>query len=597
MSDTNGLMDDKEVQSKDGWKDYESMMGGLKKENRGEFTERAVTHILNKHRIYTVRDDERPEMWLYLNGIFEPMAKTFIAEACRKMWGKCFSNHMKNDVIAKIQSDTYIAADVFFKETPGDIIPVQNGILNLKTRELMPFSPDMRFFTKLPITYDKDAKCPAIKQHFRDVLTAESDVNTMFEWFGFHLLREYKYEKAVIMLGSGRNGKGKTLELIKRFVGFENTASVPLQRLDTDPFSKGELHKKLSNIGGDLDKTALKCTGTFKMITGRDTIGAQRKYLTTVNFTNYAKCSFSCNSLPQSYDETRGFMSRWLWFDFPYTFVRKEEFDTMSDTDKTERKIKCGDPAIVDKITTPGEMSGLLNMALDGLDTITKNRGFSNSETDGAIKTKWLAKSNSFNAFCMEHLEEGTDTFVSKPELMARYQAFCSSMRVPRCSEKGIKRVLVESFGSWDTQLMVGDSKGVRVWNGLKFKENSPIPPTQATHPTHGISTFTGIDLNRPKVGKPCVPCVGCVGGKTTEPTPSIVKTPKTFEIPVVGFSETLAKKSIKKALNDEGNPASKIADIIKKVPFKTDKTEELIGLMLRDGELHEVTPGMIRLV
>ena len=65
-------------------------------------------------------------------------------------------------------------------------------------------------------------------------------------------------------LGSGRNGKGKTLELMKHFIGVENCAEINLESMEKDIYSIGELFKKNANLCGDLSKTALKHTGEFK---------------------------------------------------------------------------------------------------------------------------------------------------------------------------------------------------------------------------------------------------------------------------------------------------------------------------------------------
>ena len=105
-----------------------------------------------------------------------------------------------------------------------------------------------------------------------------------------------------MFLGDGRNGKSKTLELLKRFVGEENCVEVPLDELEKDLFAIGELFKKLTNLAADLSKSALKNTGRFKKLTGRDLVTAARKFLPRIKFVNYAKMLFACNELPFTYD-------------------------------------------------------------------------------------------------------------------------------------------------------------------------------------------------------------------------------------------------------------------------------------------------------
>ena len=120
--------------------------------------------------------------------------------------------------------------------------------------------------------------------------------------------------------GSGRNGKGKTVELMKRFIGAQNCANITLQSLEKDNFSMGELFNKMANLGADISSSALKETGKFKNLTGHDLVSAQRKFLTQVHFVNYAKMIFCANELPQTSDITIAFFNRWIIIDFPYTF-------------------------------------------------------------------------------------------------------------------------------------------------------------------------------------------------------------------------------------------------------------------------------------
>jgi len=116
----------------------------------------------------------------------------------------------------------------------------------------------------------------------------------MLEIFGFLLLKEYKIEKAFMFVGYGRNGKSKTVELMKRFIGAENCSSLPLRSLIEESFSLSELFGRMANLAADLSKTDLKETGMIKSLIGRDTIQAHRKYLRDLNFVNYAKNGFCC---------------------------------------------------------------------------------------------------------------------------------------------------------------------------------------------------------------------------------------------------------------------------------------------------------------
>ena len=77
-------------------------------------TEQLAKDIQKKYIIYTTRDDERSECWIYEEGIFKPEGKTYIKEYCRKELQELYEPLIVNKVIAKVEADTYIEQDDFF---------------------------------------------------------------------------------------------------------------------------------------------------------------------------------------------------------------------------------------------------------------------------------------------------------------------------------------------------------------------------------------------------------------------------------------------------------------------------------------------------
>jgi len=419
--------------------------------------------IKNKH-IYTTRSDEKPEMWIYCDGIYIPEGKTYVKEVCRVILGDFYTTHLVNLVIGKIETDTYVNFNDFFKVQNINEIAINNGILDLTTREVTPFNPEKIFFNKVPVDYNKDAVCPSIEQHFKTVLKHEDDLSVVWEIFGFCLKKEYFIEKAIMFVGDGRNGKGKSVELLKLFLGSENCANVPLQQLESDNFAAVELFHKMANISADLDSKALKRTGYFKSLTGRDMISAPRKFLPRVHFVNFAKMIFCANELPRTYDTTPAFWHRWILLEFPFTFVTQAEID--QNNDGTMLKIK--NPDIMTTLTTPQELSGLKNKALDGLERMVKNHSFSYSKNTEEVKTLWIRKSDSFSAFLMDMIIEDYDSKISKKEMRRQYSAYCKRHKLKTVSDKSI-RASLSDLGVVD-DIFREDYNNISYWDGIKFK-------------------------------------------------------------------------------------------------------------------------------
>jgi len=371
-----------------------------------------------------------------------------------------------NNVLDKIKTDTYIEQSEFFNQNNLSEICLENGILNIFTRELSIFNPRKIFFNKLPLRFDPSAKCPKIEEHFKTILRDEEDSKIMFELFGYTLLKENKLEKSFMFVGNGRNGKSKTLELIKKFVGIENCSALNLNSMTSESFSLSELFGKLVNLAGDLSYNDLKDTGTLKQLIGRDEIQAKRKFLRDLNFVNYAKLIFSTNELPKVYDLTDGFWTKWVLLEFPYKFVSEKEFNQLSESEKENKKIM--NPDIIEQISTDSELSGLLNKALDSLDTILKNKEFSYSKGTSEVKELWIRQSDSFTAFCFDYLEEDYSNKISKKELRKKYNQFCRENKLRTASDKGIKITLENLFGAIESRAGAYDGW---FWEGVKFKE------------------------------------------------------------------------------------------------------------------------------
>jgi putative DNA primase/helicase len=375
-----------------------------------------------------------------------------------------------NKVIVKIEADTFIEQDDFFSRQNkySNMIPVQNGVLNIDTRELTPHKPEYCFFNKLPISYDPASYCSNILKFLESVIPTNDDIMTLQEFYGSCLLKEYRYEKCLLVTGGGSNGKSKTLELLKYLLGMENIAEISPQAIEEDMFAKGELVNKMANISGDISSEALKNTGEFKDLTGRGLIMAPRKFKTRVQFTNYAKFIFSANEVPITYDLSDGFFRRWIIIDFPYRFLDPEDIDEIPIDERNNIKLK--DPEIMNNLIDGVELSGFFNWCLDGYERLRQNKRFSNSQTIQIVKKMWIRKSSSIQAFLLDCIDESFDEFIYKVEFKQKYISYCKRHKLRVFSDKAIKTALSAQFAIQETRPWNNGDSRPEAWMGIKFK-------------------------------------------------------------------------------------------------------------------------------
>lgn len=367
--------------------------------------------ILNEYDFNFITTSDTREIYYYNNGKYHAKGENLIRKLSEDYMGNLSSKHGKNEVEDHIKDKNYKPREIF--NTPKHLINLKNGIYNINTGKIIPHSPKYYFINEIPVEYNPDADCPKIKKFISEVVE-EKDINVIQEFIGYCLLRDYPFHKACMFLGSGKNGKSVCIDLIKIFLGEKNVSNKELQELAYDRFASSKLYGKLLNAAADISDAALHQTGKFKTLTGGDTIDAQKKFQDSFNFKNYAKLLYSANTLPKTDDDSYAFYRRWLLINFPNTFEGK----------------KC-DPYILDKLTTPEELSGLFNLAMRGLQRLLKNNGFSYSKTVEQTREQYKTLSDPIYSFTQEFISTHTTGYLLKDDVYGKYIEWCKEKDLP----------------------------------------------------------------------------------------------------------------------------------------------------------------------
>jgi len=413
--------------------------------NWDEITEKIKDYFLQHNQVYTTREDENPEMWIYKEGIYIPEAKTYIKEFCENILRDKLTSQLCNKIIFKIEVKTYIEQKDFFKNEDINLIAVSNGILNIITKELNEFDPKYRFFNKLDIIYGPDKKGEVFNNFFKEIVV-EKDISLIQELFGYCLYREYPIHKCFMFNGVGRNGKGTTLNLINTFLGINNVIDLTLKDMEHDTFTFCRLQNKMVNLSGDIDSSYVENTGTFKKLTGGDIITAKRKFKTDISFKNYAKMIFACNELPKFKDDSEGLKSRWILIDFPYRFIEPSKYDKLDPLDIIKNNIKKMDVNKCKNLTSPTNMTILLNWALEGLERLLKNMSFSEGNFENVFLI-WEMKNNSCIKFVKQKCILDYGQSISVSEFKHKYGKYCQENKIKTESSKVIESTLEKKFG------------------------------------------------------------------------------------------------------------------------------------------------------
>jgi len=90
----------------------------------------------------------------------------------------------------------------------------------------------------------------------------------------------------------------------------------------------------------------------------------------------------------------------------------------------------------LEKITTEGELSGLLNLALKALKGLLERGDFSYSKTVEEIREDYLRKSSPVYAFVTDCLEVDSDALIEKKMLFNLFGFYCRALNIPSVTQQ-----------------------------------------------------------------------------------------------------------------------------------------------------------------
>ena len=465
---------------------------------RPKFMPAFVANELLKENVYvTQKSNMMSFRYNPQNGVYELFAEAHIQQETRRKLGKHLSINRHREIEHFIKSSTM--KDM--PSPPEDLIVVANGVLNVKTGQLEPFSPDFFMFNALPVRYDPNADCPRFKTFLGEVIPSAENIRVLQEFVGYCLTRNCKFEKAIMLVGGGANGKTTFLKVLIKTLGKQNVSTMPLQIISNNRFALVELYGKMANIYPELPAVALRDTGLFKALVTGEMISGEKKFMGRFDFVPYSKLAFSCNEMPQTPDNTDAFFRRWVIIPFPVQFL--------PDNPKT-------DPNLEGKLTTPEELSGILNWALQGLERLLQQGKFSISETVEETRDRYTLLSNSEKAFAERALIVATGKEITKEATYLAYIRFCQEHGLPTISKNAFSMELPRYIACTESLTRI-QGKATRVWRDIQLKENEDCNKSNKGNSTPITEDELGIKIKTQKGSRKGVASVASVAVPTLE--------------------------------------------------------------------------------
>ena len=216
----------------------------------------------------------------------------------------------------------------------GDVVALANGLFDLRTKELRPFSPKVVLTSKASVAFREGATtCPvmddgwSVDEWIRELANNDPEVEQLFWEIIAALFRpEHPFKKAALLYSpTGSNGKGTFLELLRHLVGVDRVATLSISDFGEQflPEALCSAFAVLSdeNEVGDF----LRKAGAFKAWVTHDWIRINVKYGPARSVKGRGLCVFCVNELPSSKDKSESLYRRFIPIPFLKRYVGADE--------------------------------------------------------------------------------------------------------------------------------------------------------------------------------------------------------------------------------------------------------------------------------
>lgn len=319
-------------------------------------------------------------------------------------------------------------------------INLLNGTFDITSkghRRLRDFRPGDFLTYQLGFEYDKKATCPLFNAFLDEVLPDKNAQHVLSEFIGYVFTKQLKLEKALILYGSGANGKSVIFDIVSALLGREYVSSYSMAELcNENGYYRAKVDCKLLNYASEIGgKTE---SDTFKKLASGEPISARLPYGDPFTIEDYARFIFNANTLPKDVEMTNAFFRRFLIIPFNVTIPEERQ-----------------DKELASKIIA-NELPGIFNWVLEGVDRLMAQKRFTHCDLIERELEQFKKESDTIQLFLEdENYQLSIDSFKSLMELYNEYRSFCCMNGYRSLSKKNMAKRL-KNLGFEEKRLSSG---------------------------------------------------------------------------------------------------------------------------------------------
>jgi putative DNA primase/helicase len=293
-----------------------------------------------------------------------------------------------------------------------EVLAFPNGLLHVPTRRMHLRTPDFFTLNALEFPYDPYAPSPVAWLAFLTQLFPDDDtaIETLQEMFGYLLTPDTAFQKAFMVVGPKRSGKGTIARILRRLIGERNSCNPTLSSFAESTGRQVLIGKTLAVISDARisHKTdTAKVAETLLGISGEDAQTVRRKYLVDWNGELYVRFFLLTNELPQIVDASGALASRFVLLALTESFFGKEDL------------------GLFQKLVR--ELPGILLWALDGRARLYARGHFQVPESAKETMQQLEDLSSPVGVFVRTHTISKPGAYVVKKDLFASWGVWCEA--------------------------------------------------------------------------------------------------------------------------------------------------------------------------
>jgi len=326
------------------------------------------------------------------------------------------------------KSDPRILVEPDDFDSDAFLLGCANGVIDLRTKELLPPDPSRLVSRYSPYEYDPSAQCPRFKQFLAEIMEEDEELVTMLlHALGYSITGSIREHKWFVMHGSrGRNGKSTLIETMERVLGHRLAYTMDEKAMTGNDFTQSRF--ALSEIEGkrflcisEANSSSRLDTAFVKKISGDSILHIERKGVQGYNIVNKAKLFYAVNSLPTA-DTDAAFMSRMIPIPFNVSFRHKDDLNYREGDVAPDRELDR---------TLMTEAPGILNLLVKSCYSWQQQGEIRKPARVQDLVSQYESENNPFT----EWLEDRTTRVASArhkmSELQSNYNEYMSMRKMP----------------------------------------------------------------------------------------------------------------------------------------------------------------------